>query len=322
MAGAADDRLADDRAIAGFLAMLAGERGAAANTLAAYGRDLQQASAALGGRLAVADVADLQRLVSGWQGLARATVARRRSALRRFFRFLISDGVRTDNPASQLGAARVLPPVPRTLSVAEVDRLFALLASAADPPSAAARARRIRLRALLELLYGSGLRASELVALPRNAIRPPQPFAIVRGKGDKERLVPISRAALAAVAAQRAQVPADSRWLFPSRGGHLSRIRLFQLVKELAAAAGIAPARVSPHILRHAFATHMLANGADLRTLQTLLGHADISTTERYTHVDSGKLTETVTTLHPLATDREPAAALPPEPDIAPHDGN
>lgn len=301
--------IADDQAIDGFLAMLASERGAAVNTIAAYRTDLRQASAALGGRLAAADVADLQRLAAGWQGLARATAARRRSTLRRFFRFLVQEGRRTDNPTQELGAARTVAPVPRTLSVAEVDRMFALLAPKADPPGPAARRRRVRLRALLELLYGSGLRASELVALPRNAIRPPQPFAIIRGKGGRERLVPVSRAALAAVSAHLAGVPAGSPWLFPSGRGHLSRMRLFQLVKQLAAAAGIAPARVSPHVLRHAFATHMLANGADLRTLQTLLGHADISTTERYTHVDSSHLRDAVTTLHPLATDAAAASA-------------
>lgn len=161
----------------------------------------------------------------------------------------------------------------------------------------------MRLKALIELLYGSGLRATELVALPRNAIRPPQPFAIVRGKGDKERMVPLSPAALRAVAAQLQLVPKESRWLFPSGKAHLSRIRLYQLVKALAARAGISPDRISPHVLRHAFATHMLQNGADLRALQTLLGHADISTTERYTHVDSARLVATVRGLHPLADD-------------------
>jgi integrase/recombinase XerD len=159
----------------------------------------------------------------------------------------------------------------------------------------------LRLKALVELLYGSGLRATELVSLPRNAIRPPIPHAVVVGKGGKERLVPVSPAALEAVAAHLRAVPAASRFLFPSGRGHLSRVRLFQLLRALAAAAGLDPSRVSPHVLRHAFATHMLANGADLRVLQTLLGHADIATTEIYTHVDAGRLVETVARLHPLA---------------------
>lgn len=288
---------ADADAIARFLDMLASERGAAANTLAAYGHDLAEASAAAAGQLTRAGPAELQQVMAGWRKLAPATVARRRSALRRFFRFLVQEGARADNPAAQLGAAAKARPLPKILSVAEVERMFAALAADAPHPSP----KRVRLRALLELLYGSGLRASEVVGLPRNAIRPPRPFAIIRGKGDKERLVPVSAAALAAVSAQLAQVPTGSQWLFPSGRGHLSRVRLYQLVKELAAAAGIAPARVSPHVLRHAFATHMLANGADLRSLQTLLGHADISTTERYTHVDAQRLRDTVEELHPLA---------------------
>jgi integrase/recombinase XerD len=275
--------------------MLAAERGAAANTLAAYGRDLALASEALGGGLAGADTAALERLVAGWGALAPASVARKRSALRRFFAFLAAEGVRPDNPARGIAAVKPGRPLPKTLSVEEVNRLFAALEEAPPGPQT------VRLKALVELLYGSGLRASELVGLPRNAIRPPQPFAIVRGKGDKERMVPLSPAALAAAEAQLALVPKDSRWLFPSGKAHLSRVRLYQLVKALGAAAGIPPARISPHVLRHAFATHMLANGADLRALQTLLGHADISTTERYTHVDGARLVATVERLHPLS---------------------
>jgi len=278
--------------------MLASERGAAPNTLAAYGADLHGASADLSGCLAGAPTADLERLFAGWQGLSPATLARKRSALRRFFGFLSAEGIRADNPASALAAARPGQPLPRTLSTAEVDALFAVLeADLAERPGPQAT----RLKALVELLYGSGLRASELVTLPRNAIRPPQPFAIVTGKGNKERMVPLSPAALKAVEAQQALVPRDSRWLFPSGRSHLGRIRLFQLVKALGARAGIAPERISPHVLRHAFATHMLENGADLRALQMLLGHADISTTERYTHVDGARLAATVKGLHPLA---------------------
>lgn len=290
--------LPDSRAIATFLDMLAAERGAAGNTLAAYGRDLAGASEALDGRLAGAGTADLETLFAGWSELAAASVARKRSTLRRFFAFLLAEGIRTDNPALALAGVKPGRPLPKTLSVADVDRLLATLdADMVATPGPQA----IRLKALMELLYGSGLRATELVSLPRNAIRPPQPFAIVTGKGNKERMIPLSPAALTAVEAQLALVPRDSRWLFPSGKTHLSRIRLYQLVKALAARAGIDPARISPHVLRHAFATHMLANGADLRALQTLLGHADISTTEIYTHVDAGRLVSTVTRLHPLA---------------------
>jgi integrase/recombinase XerD len=287
--------LPDSRAIALFLDMLAAERGAAPNTLAAYGRDLALASEALDGGLAGADTAALERLFAGWGALAPASVARKRSALRRFFAFLAAEEVRADNPARGIAGVKPGRPLPRTLSVEEVDRLLAALEEAPPGPH------KVRLRALVELLYGSGLRATELVSLPRNAIRAGQPFAIVRGKGDKERMVPLSPAAMAAAEAQLALVPKESRWLFPSGKAHLSRVRLYQLVKALGAAAGIPPARISPHVLRHAFATHMLANGADLRALQTLLGHADISTTERYTHVDSARLVATVERLHPLA---------------------
>lgn len=168
--------------------------------------------------------------------------------------------------------------------------------AASDQPLA------LRNLALLELLYGSGLRATELVSLPRRAVRAEQPFLMLRGKGDKERLVPVSERAAAAVQKWLPHVPGDSNWLFPSGKSHLSRVRLFQLVRSMAALAGIAPDRVSPHVLRHAFATHLLAGGADLRVLQSLLGHADIATTQIYTHVDSARLVELVNSRHPLAT--------------------
>lgn len=290
--------LSDGRAIALFLDMLASERGAAANTLAAYGRDLEGASELLGGRLAGATAADLEGLFARLSALAPASLARKRSALRRFFAFLLAEGLRADNPALALAAVKPGRPLPKSLSVEEVARLLDMVAAEAETNP---RPATLRLRALIELLYGSGLRASELVALPRNAIRPPQPFAIIRGKGDKERMVPLSDAALAAVGAHLELVPRDSRFLFPSGRGHLTRVRLFQLVKAAAARAGIEPARISPHVLRHAFATHLLAGGADLRALQTLLGHADISTTEIYTHVEASRLVAAVTRLHPLA---------------------
>jgi integrase/recombinase XerD len=288
------DRALIDR----FLEMMAAEAGAAANTLSAYRSDLSLASQAAGGRLGQADAAAIGRIAHDWRDLARATVARKSAALRRFFAFLADEGLRADDPGDALprpGPARRLPKV---LDHGEVDRLFAAIAErcARDPLDP----RDLRLAALIELLYGSGLRASELVSLPRGAIHPDRPFLILKGKGGGERLVPLSDRARAAVAAWRDHVPAGSAWLFPSGARYLSRVRLHQLVKALAAEAGIAPERVSPHVLRHAFATHLLAGGADLRALQSMLGHADIATTEIYTHVDRSRLVELVTTRHPL----------------------
>ncbi|MBB5699970.1 tyrosine-type recombinase/integrase [Sphingomonas yantingensis] len=282
-----------------FLDMLSAERGAARNTLAAYGTDLRRASEALGGGLGTADPAALARLADGWDALSPATVARKAASLRRFFGFLIDDGLRADDPSDALPRPGTRRPLPKILSSAEVDRLFAAIDDrlARVPPDPLD----LRLSALIELLYGSGLRATELVSLPRGAVHPDRPFLILKGKGGRERLVPISDRARAAVGAWRAHVPADTAWLFPSGKGHLSRIRLYQLVKALAALAGIPPARVSPHVLRHAFATHLLEGGADLRALQAMLGHADIATTEIYTHVDSRRLVELVNARHPLA---------------------
>lgn len=290
---------AEDRAlIERFLEMMAAEAGAARNTLAAYGTDLRLASQLLDGGLAAADAAALQRLGDAWAPLARATVARKAAAIRRFFAFLADEGLRADDPGDALprpGTARRLP---RTLSAGDVERLFAAIAArlARDPVNPAD----LRLAALFELLYGSGLRASELVTLPRNAVAPDRPFLILRGKGGRERLVPISDRARAAVARWRDHLAPGRPWLFPSGKSHLSRVRLFQIVRELAAEAGIAPDRISPHVLRHAFATHLLAGGADLRALQAMLGHADIATTEIYTHVDASRLVELVNTRHPL----------------------
>ncbi len=288
----------DTRAIALFLNMMAAERGAAANTLAAYRRDLEGASEMLGGGLAAARPEALETLFARLADRAPATLSRKRSALRCFFALLVAEGIRPDNPALALAPVKAGRRLPRTLLVAEVDQL---LATATAEAAARPDHRTLRLRALLELLYGSGLRATELVALPRNAIRPDQPYAIVRGKGGRERLVPVSPAARAAVDAHLRHVPAEARWMFPSGAAHLSRVRLFQLVRALGARAGLPPERLSPHVLRHAFATHMLANGADLRAIQTLLGHADIGTTERYLHVEASRLVTTVRRLHPLA---------------------
>ncbi len=289
---------ADRDLIERFLEMLRAETGAAANTIAAYGTDLRLASETLGGDLAGAGRAEIERLAGGWAELARATVARKSSALRRFFAFLAEEGHRADDPGAALprpGAARRLPKI---LSTGDVEAMFAAIAErqARVPPDPLD----LRLAALIELLYGSGLRATELVSLPRNAIHPDRPFLILKGKGGRERLVPISDRARAAVALWRGQVPPDSPWLFPSGKKHLTRVRLYQIVRALAAMAGIPPERASPHVLRHAFATHLLEGGADLRALQAMLGHADLATTEIYTHVDSRRLVELVNARHPL----------------------
>jgi integrase/recombinase XerD len=287
------DRALVDR----FLEMMAAEAGASPNTLAAYRSDLAKAAANLGGSLGDAPPAAVATLGECWAGLAPATVARRSAALRRFFRFLIDDGLRGDDPSAALPQPSLQRPLPRVLETAEVEALFA------DAEQRAASGERQALRnvAILELLYGSGLRASELISLPRGALRPGQPFLIMLGKGQKERLVPISTRAEQAVARWLEHVPKESRWLFPGGKSHIGRVRLFQLVREIAGKAGIAPDRISPHVLRHAFATHLLAGGADLRVLQALLGHADIATTQIYTHVDSARLVQLVNERHPLA---------------------
>ncbi|KZB95854.1 recombinase XerD [Sphingomonas melonis TY] len=289
-----------DRAlIERFLEMLAAEAGAAANTIAAYRSDLSLASEVLGGGLVQADAAALQRLAEAWRALAKSSVARKSAALRRFYAFLVDEGHRADDPGAALPRPGTARPLPKVLSVGDVDALFGVIGDrlASATPTRAD----LRLAALIELLYGSGLRATELVSLPRNAIHPDRPFLILKGKGGRERLGPISDRARAAVAAWRMHVAPDRAWLFPSGKGHLTRVRLYQLVKALAADAGIPPDRVSPHVLRHAFATHLLAGGADLRALQAVLGHADIATTEIYTHVDASRLVALVNTRHPLA---------------------
>lgn len=287
------DRALVDR----FLDMLAAEAGASPNTLAAYRNDLEKAAEDLGGELGKADRDSLGMLGAKWAGLAASTVARRSSALRRFYRFLVDDDLRKDDPGSALPKPKLQRPLPRVLGEAQVESIFA----AAGDKAASGEPLAQRNLALLELLYGSGLRASEVISLPRGAVRPGQPFLILRGKGSKERLVPISSRAEAAVKAWLKSVPASTPWLFPGGKNHISRMRLFQLVREMAADAGIAPERISPHVLRHAFATHLLSGGADLRVLQALLGHADIATTQIYTHVDAARLVQLVNERHPLA---------------------
>ncbi len=292
--------LADRDLIGRFLEMLAAEQGVAKNTLLAYQSDLMSASGLLHGKLTAAEPDALVALASQWRDLANSSVARKASALRRFFAFLHEEGFRADNPSTALPKPAQTRPLPKILDKDEVDTLFAVIE--AKLLQAHPIANDYRLSALIELLYGSGLRATELVALPRNAVVSDRPFIIIKGKGDKERLIPISNRARQAVSAWLDFVPEKSRFLFPSREGHISRIRLFQIIKDLAAHAGLDPAKVSPHILRHAFATHLLAGGANLRALQSMLGHADIATTQIYTHVDSSKLVELVNRRHPLAT--------------------
>jgi integrase/recombinase XerD len=285
--------------IEAFLAMLAAERGAAANTLAAYRRDLEGAMALIGD-LATAPRDALARLGPNWSDHAPATVARKSSALRQYYAFLIDEGARQDDPTAALPQVSARRTLPKTLSHREVEALFgrAELEAQADLPAG------LRLLTLLELLYGSGLRASELVALPLAAVPRDAPLLTVTGKGSQQRMVPVSRRATQSLSRWLAVRPAGGRFLFPSRGKHLTRVRLFQLLKELAVRAGLDPAKVSPHVLRHAFATHLLEGGADLRVLQTLLGHADIATTQIYTHVDSARLVALVNERHPLARAR------------------
>jgi len=289
----------DRELISRFIEMLAAEQGVAANTSAAYASDLLAASSLAGGKLANGNADMLVKLSSHWRDLANSSVARKASVLRRFFGFLHEEGFRDDNPSAALPKPAQVRALPKILNTAEVDLLFGAIESKLSQPSPAATD--YRLSALIELLYGSGLRATELVALPRSSIVSDKPFIIVKGKGAKERMVPISNRARQAVGTWLAFVPEKSRFLFPSRAGHISRIRLFQIIKALAAQSGLDPAKVSPHVLRHAFATHLLAGGANLRALQAMLGHVDIATTQIYTHVDSSRLVELVNRRHPLA---------------------
>jgi integrase/recombinase XerD len=293
-----------------FLEMLAAERGAARNTLSAYATDLGDFAAFCARRGLAAEAVgpeplrDYMRSLTDL-GLKPRTSARRLSALRQFYRFLAREGVRPDDPTDTLDGPRLTPSLPKPISEDEVS---ALIAGGASLPG-----RRGALAvAAIELLYGAGLRASELVSLPAAALREDQPMIAVRGKGGRERLVPISAGARAAVLAARqadnravAASPRALRWLFPSRGaaGHMTRQGLGLLLKEAADAAGLAAERVSPHVLRHSFASHLLARGADLRSLQILLGHADIATTQIYTKVTEERLRALVEAHHPLADD-------------------
>jgi integrase/recombinase XerD len=276
--------------------MLAAERGAAMNTLMAYRRDLEGAED-LVGDLAAASRESLAGLGNRWADLAPSTVSRKASALRQFYGFLLDEGLRDDDPSPALPRPATRRPLPKILSHAEVEALFARSALEADSERPAA----VRLLALLELLYGSGLRATELVSLPLAAVPRDAPFVTITGKGGQQRMVPVSGRACQALSRWLEVRPAGGKFLFPSRGKHITRVRLYQLLKQLAARSGLDPAKVSPHVLRHAFATHLLEGGADLRVLQTLLGHADIATTQIYTHVDAARLVALVNERHPLA---------------------
>jgi integrase/recombinase XerD len=279
--------------------MLAAERGAATNTLLAYRRDLEGAEEHLG-ELATASRESLAKLGNRWADLAPSTVARKASALRQFYGFLLDEGLREDDPSPALPRPATRRPLPKILSHADVEALFARAELEADSDRPAT----LRLLALLELLYGSGLRATELVSLPLVAVPRDAPFLTITGKGGQQRMVPVSGRARQALSRWLEVRPAGGKFLFPSRGKHLTRVRLFQLLKDLAARAELDPARLSPHVLRHAFATHLLEGGADLRVLQTLLGHADIATTQIYTHVDAARLVALVNERHPLAERR------------------
>ncbi len=295
--------------------MLGAERGASQNTIDAYARDLDDLARFLARHrkttLADARQADLRAYLQALddRGMAPSTAARRLSAIRQFYGFLYSEGRRGDNPADILDGPRRPQALPKLLSEAEVARLLTRAEAAIQEhePGSTAEYRALRRHALLELLYASGLRVSELIALPAGAVQPGRPFVAVRGKGGKERLVPVTAPAVAAVAAYRAAAKALGRdgspWLFPSHGesGHLTRQQFSAILKELGAEAGVPPARLSPHVLRHAFASHLLEHGADLRALQKMLGHSDIATTQIYTHVLEAAKQRLVQEKHPLA---------------------
>jgi integrase/recombinase XerD len=311
--------LPDRQLTALFLDMVAAERGGAANTLEAYTRDLDDLTGYLATRnrtISSATTADLRGYLAALadRGFAPSSAARRLSAIRQLYRFLFAEGHRYDDPAAIIEGPKHGRPLPKVLSVAEVDGLIAAARQAADAHRATglARLRALRLMCLLELLYATGLRISELIALPASAARRDDDMLIVRGKGGKERLVPLNGAAKAAMRDYRAALAqwnrdrnqaSQSKWLFPSfsQDGHLTRQHAARELKDLAVAAGLRPEQVSPHVLRHAFASHLLHNGADLRVVQTLLGHADISTTQIYAHVLDERLKSLVRDLHPLA---------------------
>jgi integrase/recombinase XerD len=313
-------KTSDARLTALFLDMLAAEQGAGLNTLDAYRRDLTDLSeflARAGKAFASVETQALRDYLADLdaRGFKSSSVARRLSAMRHLFRFLLNERIRSDDPAAILSGPKRGRGLPKVLSISDVDRLLVRAKALTGTPEASAlqRLRAMRLYCLLEVLYATGLRVSELVALPLSASRRDARMIVVRGKGDKERLVPLNEAsrqamadylaAMEALKPEKKKNAAASKWLFPSFGesGHLTRQHFARDLKELAALAGLAPRLVSPHVLRHAFASHLLHNGADLRIVQTLLGHTDISTTQIYTHVVEERLKSLVRDLHPLA---------------------
>jgi len=298
--------------------MLAAEKGAAANTLEAYRRDLRDLERTLetqGVPLSRASQADLQSYLASLtrDGLATASLARKLSAIRQLYRFLVAEDVIDEDPSARLAGPRAARSLPRTLAVTEVDRLLDTARKAGDEASGSERLRALRLHCLLEVLYATGLRVSELVSLPRTVLQGDRRVITVKGKGGRERMIPINAAARKAIDLYLAALDSDDdmirvgrqKWLFPSHAesGHLTRQHMALELKQAAALAGLDPERVSPHVLRHAFASHLLDRGADLRAVQQLLGHADISTTEIYTHVLEERLKRLVFDHHPLAKD-------------------
>lgn len=328
--------VSDSRLIEEFLAMLSAERGASANTLEAYRRDLTRAAeflasnaaknSAAAARFTAATDADLRAFLThlASQGLASASRARQLSALRQFYRFLLAESLISDDPAAHLDAPKRQRPLPKLINVEEVETLLTtareeITPRQGQPGSAAARFQALRLSCLLELLYATGMRVTELVSLPRAVLQGDDRMFTIKGKGGRERLVPLNRSARTALAGYLQALrqkeenlrpgAAARKWLFPSNSaaGHLTRQRFAQELKQLAERAGLNPGKISPHVLRHAFASHLLERGADLRAVQQLLGHADISTTEIYTHILEERLKALVAAHHPLANTEKPA---------------
>ncbi len=297
--------MTDQEILAQFLEMLAAEKGRAQNSLAAYSRDLNHFLGHTNATFLKATDEDIREYLAFLhkEGLKVGTVARRLSAIRQLYLFLYRDGIRADNPAANIESPRLEQPLPKILSKEDIDRLL----DTAEEKSQSGKMENLRLHALMETLYATGLRVSELVTLPKRSVGPDTSMIMVRGKGGRERMVPLgNKARLALLGYMKALTgkdKSDSGYLFPSRGveGHITRRRVGQMLKDLAVEAGVMPSSVSPHKLRHAFATHLLAHGADLRAVQQMLGHADISTTQIYTHVLEERLKNLVLTKHPLS---------------------
>ena len=318
MKSSGSDPVPDRRSIDQFLEMMSAERGASANTLSAYERDLTTYAgflAARGIRAEEASVSEVRDFIADMarRKLASTSAARKLSAVKQFHRFLLAEGLTKNDPVSVVSGPKLGRPLPKIMSVEEVDTLIATARSRAETGEGAGRLRNLRLLCLLEVLYATGLRVSELVGLPASAARSEDPVLLVRGKGGRERMVPLNQAAIAAmktflVARGSDEKTADNPFLFASHAeqGHITRQHFAQELKGLAAQAGLPAAKISPHVLRHAFASHLLAGGADIRAVQQMLGHADISTTQIYTHVLSERLKRLLEAHHPLAKRKNP----------------